>query len=139
MGALALNGLSRKQRGKSFMKFSSFVLVEKQIVCITVIRKLFESLKNFKKKKSQVFSFLFFFKKSSLSFTKKMYKNLCHCLTCSRCHWRYSIKKGVLNIFLQISLENTCAAVSFFNKVAGLRAATLLKKRHQHRYFPVEF
>ena len=66
MGALALNGLSRKQMGKSFMKFSSFVLVEKQIVCITVIRKLFESLKNFKKKKSQVFSFFFSFLKKTV-------------------------------------------------------------------------
>ena len=40
---------------------------------------------------------------------------------------RYSVKK----VFLEISRnsqENTCAWVSFFNKVAGLRPATLLKK-----------
>ena len=41
---------------------------------------------------------------------------------------------GVLQekVFLEIlqhSQENTCARVSFFNKVAGLRPATLLKKR----------
>ena len=39
----------------------------------------------------------------------------------------------------QNSQENTCAKVSFFNKVAGLRSATLLKKRLWHRCFPVNF
>ena len=33
----------------------------------------------------------------------------------------------------------TPALVSFFNKVAGLRSATLLKKRLWHRCFPVDF
>ena len=36
----------------------------------------------------------------------------------------------------QYSLENTCARVSLIIKVAGLRSATLLKKRLCHRYFP---
>ena len=40
--------------------------------------------------------------------------------------------------FSQNSQENTCARV-FFNKVTGLRAATLLKKRLLHRCFPVNF
>ena len=36
--------------------------------------------------------------------------------------------------------ENTCARVSFFNKVAGLlRLVTLLKKKLWHRCFPVNF
>ena len=51
---------------------------------------------------------------------------------------RYSLKK----VFFKISRnsqENTCARVSFFNKVAGLRPATLLKKRLWHRCFPVNF
>ena len=51
----------------------------------------------------------------------------------------------------QNSQENTCARVSllikfqgsgqslFFNKVTGLRPATLLKKRLWHRCFPVSF
>ena len=39
----------------------------------------------------------------------------------------------------QNSQENTCARVSFFNKVAGLRSATLLKKRLWHKRFPVNF
>ena len=50
---------------------------------------------------------------------------------------------GVLwkKVFLEISQnsqENTCARV-LFNKVAGLRPATLLKKRLCHRCFPVNF
>ena len=43
-------------------------------------------------------------------------------------------------MFLEIpqnSQENTCARVSFFNEVTGLRPANLLKKRLWHRYFPV--
>ena len=36
-------------------------------------------------------------------------------------------KKGFLEI-LQNSQENTCARVSFFNKIGGLRPATLLKR-----------
>ena len=45
-------------------------------------------------------------------------------------------------MFLKISQnsqENNCARVSFFNKVAGLRSATLLKKRLWHKRFPVNF
>ena len=50
---------------------------------------------------------------------------------------------GVLleKLFLKISQnsqENTCARL-FFNKVAGLKAATLLKKRLWYRCFPVNF
>ena len=41
----------------------------------------------------------------------------------------------------QSSRENTCARVSFLIKlrVSGFRLATLLKKRHLHRRFPVNF
>ena len=51
--------------------------------------------------------------------------------------------RGVLykKVFLEISQnlqENICAIV-FFNKVASLRPATLLKKRLWHMYFPVNF
>ena len=44
-------------------------------------------------------------------------------------------------MFLEIPLnshENTCAR-GFFNKVASLRPATLLKKRRWYRCFPVNF
>ena len=46
-------------------------------------------------------------------------------------------KKGVVRNFSN-SQENTCARV-FFNKVAGLKPANLLKKRLRHRYFSVNF
>ena len=50
---------------------------------------------------------------------------------------RYSVEKVFLEIS-QNSQENTSASL-FFNKVAGLRPATLLKKRLWHRCFPVDF
>ena len=52
------------------------------------------------------------------------------------------MKKGALKKFTgnsQNSQENTCARVSFFNKVTGVRPATLLKKRLWHRRFSVNF
>ena len=50
------------------------------------------------------------------------------------------LKKQPPKVFIEISQnsqENTCARVSFFNKVA--RPATLLKNRLWHRCFPVNF
>ena len=59
-------------------------------------------------------------------------------------HWmseavvqRCSVKKMFLKIS-QNSQENTRVAV-FFDKVANLRPATLLKNRLRHRWFPVNF
>ena len=49
-----------------------------------------------------------------------------------------SVKKVFLEI-LQNSQEKTCASVSFFNEVAGLRPPTLLKKRHWHKCLSVNF
>ena len=49
---------------------------------------------------------------------------------------------SVKNVFLEISQnsqESTCARVSFFNKVAGLKTATLLKQILWHRCVPVNF
>ena len=51
--------------------------------------------------------------------------------------------RGILcsMVFLKISQnsrENTCARISFFNKVAGW-SSTLLKKRLWHSCFPVNF
>ena len=46
-------------------------------------------------------------------------------------------KKKVFLEISQNSKENTCARVSFFNKVAG--PATLSKKRLWHRCFPLSF
>ena len=50
---------------------------------------------------------------------------------------RCSVKKVFLKNS-QNSQENMCQSL-FFNKVAGLRLTTLLKKRLWHRCFPVNF
>ena len=47
-------------------------------------------------------------------------------------------KKGVLRNFTKFTVKHMCQSL-FFNKVAGLRPATLLKKRLWHRCFPVNF
>ena len=51
---------------------------------------------------------------------------------------RCSVKKGVLKNFTKFTGKHLCQSL-FFNKVAGLRPATLLKKRLWHRCFPVNF
>ena len=50
--------------------------------------------------------------------------------------WRCSIRKVFLKIS-QNSQQNTCARVSFLNKVAGPRPATLLKKGVWRKCFPL--
>ena len=52
-------------------------------------------------------------------------------------HQRCSMKKGVLENFTKFARRHL-ARVSF-NKVAGLRPSTLLKKRLWHRSFPMNF
>ena len=47
-------------------------------------------------------------------------------------------KKGVLRNFAKFAVKHLCQSL-FFNKVAGLRSATLLKRRLKHRCFPVNF
>ena len=47
-------------------------------------------------------------------------------------------KIGVLKIFANVTGKHLCWSL-FFNKVARLRPATLLKKRLQRRCFPVKF
>ena len=46
--------------------------------------------------------------------------------------------KGVLKYFAKFTGKHLCQSL-FFNKAAGLRAATLLKKKLWHRSFPVNF
>ena len=55
-------------------------------------------------------------------------------------HLRCSVKKGVLKNFANFTGKHLCLSL-FFNKVADLRLrpATLLKKKLQHRCFPVKF
>ena len=47
-------------------------------------------------------------------------------------------KKGVLRNFAKFAGKHLCQS-PFLNKVAGIRPATILKKRFRHRYFPVNF
>ena len=47
-------------------------------------------------------------------------------------------KKDVLRNFAKFTGKHLCQSL-FCNKVAGLRSATLLKKRLWHRCFPVSF
>ena len=51
---------------------------------------------------------------------------------------RCSVKKVFLKV-TQNSKENTCARVFFFDKVASLRPATLLKKETLAQVFSCEF
>ena len=53
-------------------------------------------------------------------------------------HQRCSMKKGVLRNFTKFTGKHLCQSL-FFNKVTGLRPATLLEKRLWHRCFPVNF
>ena len=43
-------------------------------------------------------------------------------------HRRWSVRKGVLRNFAKFTGKHLCQGL-FFNKVAGLRPATLFKKR----------
>ena len=54
--------------------------------------------------------------------------------SCRRC----SVRKGVLRNFAKFAGKHLCQSL-FFNKVADLRPATLLKKRLWHRCFSVKF
>ena len=60
----------------------------------------------------------------------------CRCFRSS--HQRCSISKGVLRNFSKLTGKHLCQSL-FFNKVAGLWPATLLKKRIWQRCFPVGF
>ena len=50
----------------------------------------------------------------------------------------FEVNGKVLKVFLEISQnsqQNTCARVSFFNNVAGVRPATLFENRLWHTFF----
>ena len=53
-------------------------------------------------------------------------------------HRRCSVRKSFLRNFAKFTGKQLCLGL-FFNKVAGLRPATLLKKRLWHRCFPANF
>ena len=53
-------------------------------------------------------------------------------------HQRSSMKDGALRNFAKLKEKHLCQSLNF-NKVAGLRSGTLLKKRNWHRCFPLNF
>ena len=53
-------------------------------------------------------------------------------------HERCPVRKGVLRNFAKFTGKQLCQSL-FFNKVAGMKPATLLKKRLCHRCFSVNF
>ena len=61
------------------------------------------------------------------------------CASCIICSLGFRNTEQVVRI-LQFSQENTCTVLgSLFNKYAGLKACNFIKKRLQHRSFPVKF
>ena len=58
--------------------------------------------------------------------------------TCRSSRLKVFCKKAVLKNFAKFTGKHLCQSL-FFNKVADLRPATLLKKRLWHRCFPVDF
>ena len=56
----------------------------------------------------------------------------------SRSHPQVFCEKGALRNFAKFTGKHLCQSL-FFNKVAGLRPATLLKRRLWHKCFPANF
>ena len=61
-----------------------------------------------------------------------------HICPCRRSQRRCSVRDGVLKNFAKLAGKHLYQSL-FFNKVAGLSPATLLKKRLWYRCFPVKF
>ena len=74
---------------------------------------------------------IFLIHQSSYEMMMKLLKARIHCP-------EVFCKKGVLGNFGKFKGKHLCQGL-FLNKVAGLRPATLLKKRLWHRRFPVNF
>ena len=70
--------------------------------------------------------------------SKLLLKQRIHSCIFRSSHQRCSVKQYVLRNFAKLTGKHLCQSL-FFNKVAGLRPATLLKKRLLHRCFPVNF
>ena len=61
-----------------------------------------------------------------------------HYLTCRRSCLEAFCRKGILRNFARFAGKYLCQS-PVFNKVVGLRPATLLKQRFWHRYYLVSF
>ena len=94
------------------------------------------SIKDFFSKYDQICSFLRIF---LYLLKKSLMKN---CLSCAECIQKQPpevlCKKSVFGNFTKFTGKHLGQSL-FFNKVAGLRPTTLLKKRLWHRCFPMNF
>ena len=54
-------------------------------------------------------------------------------------HQKCSMKKGALRNFTKFTRKHLCQSLFFYNKVARVRSATLLKRRLWHNCFPLNF
>ena len=82
------------------------------------------------------FSYIFFIDKKQID---QWLRNYNKWKTTDRSsHQRCSVRKSVLRDFAKFAGKHLCQSL-FFNKDAGLRLATLLKKILWHRCFPVNF
>ena len=60
------------------------------------------------------------------------------CVNIWSSHRRCSIRKGIFKSFARFTGKHLCQSL-LFNNIAGLRLATLLKKRLWDRCFPLNF
>ena len=72
------------------------------------------------------------------SASKSLWIRHCNILSFRSSHQTCSMINDVLRNFAKFGGKRLCQSL-FFNKVAGLRFATLIKKRLWHRCFPVNF
>ena len=80
-----------------------------------------------------------FCKNTLLKISQNLQRNTCDRVSFWRCSRpKVFCKEEVLENFAKFTLRHLCQTL-FLNKVAGLRPATLLKKRLSHRWFPVNF
>ena len=85
---------------------------------------------------SQLFDFSTVNRQEKKSSFERKHEIICFMFRSS--HQMCSIEIGVLKNFTKFTGKHLCQSL-FLNKVAGLRPATLLKKRLWHRCFPVNF
>ena len=81
-----------------------------------------------KKKISRFPGFIYRFEQKNITFVSNPQRQPPEVFYETRCYWKFHKFTG----------KHLCQSL-FFNKVAGLRPATLLKERNCHRCFPVNF
>ena len=69
---------------------------------------------------------------------RQIYENICRMLLYRSSHLEVFCKKAVARNFAKFTGKYLCQSF-FFNKVASLRPATLLKKSLWHKCFPLNF